>query len=74
MITTCPKCNAKNVCNDQFANEDKIGLTCDVCGHYYIIIGYVGFSEGEIITTYNYENKMTNKNGLHRNRSKTKQS
>ena len=61
MITTCPKCKAKKVCNDQFANEDKIGLTCDECGHYYIIIGYVGSHEGKIITCYEYENQNDKK-------------
>ena len=57
LVTTCPHCKEKKNLQDSFANEDKIGVTCDKCGKQYNIIGYVSMSDGKITTCYKYENQ-----------------
>ena len=57
LVTTCPYCESKQNMQDSFANEDKIGVTCNKCGKLYAIIGYVSMSDGKIVTAYKYENQ-----------------
>ena len=57
LVTTCPYCKEKKNLIDIFANDDKIGVTCDKCGKIYDIIGYVSISDGKITTSYKYENQ-----------------
>lgn len=57
LVTTCSYCKSKQNLQDSFANEDKIGVTCDKCGKLYNIIGYVSMSDGKITTNYKYENQ-----------------